>query len=282
MSVRLSRGGPSSARFVRRARSLSLPVSGWVRSTKPRSACGKTSSRPSSSRGRTSPSESDAPMARLSPSTARSFAAACWPGSSSAEGRGMAICDTITASESSSAGSSPSKLESIRNAADECPPAASASNRSRCPQIEMTSPLSSPRFVVSRTSLIVVPLRLRRSSIVIPAAVTSRAACCRLTDAASRTMSQSGWRPMRIRPGSSTSRSPLRVPVWNSRTATGKGTLSGWSPAPGRSETALGPGRNCRRPVGWVRSYQTPENSDFIGPLGNGVTVARLALNQLV
>ena len=84
-SAMLSRSGPAGATprycFARR---IIRRDCGSASSTQPRSARGKIASTPSSSRGSTSSSDSDAPIARARPTNARSLASACTARSPSA------------------------------------------------------------------------------------------------------------------------------------------------------------------------------------------------------
>ena len=276
-SDRLIRSGPgSTATFDRLARTTSLFDCGSTSSTKPRSACGNASSRPSSRRGSTSSSESDVPMARLRPSTARSFASACWLSPSPAA-RGISSCDTITPSDSPSRITCPMPPVSAGMPADDRGRRRRAvAKTSRWPQTLISSPSSRRRRDASGSPLTRVPLRLWRSSTNAPSLVTVTAACWRLTAAASRTTVQPGWRPMTVRPSASGNRVTRRPEVRSSRNGTAAWT--GWRAGQKRN----GHTARRRRAKPELPTVATAGTLRAPIPMGNGVTVARLALNQLV
>ena len=218
---RLSRRPPfSSAFFSFFARKTSLFVFTSLSKTNPRSTFWKISNRPSKRRGNTSSSESDAPRARFKPITARNFASAFWLIPSSADGRGMSnwetiidssSCDWKTACDSSVSPPSDTHSEGVVS------PTVKTNRSSQTP---ISSAASSRCWPVRISPLRIVPFRLPRSSTHQPPSFISTAACWRLTEPESTTISQPGWRPMIVFSLTRRYLSPALPPVINTRNDT--------------------------------------------------------------
>ncbi len=304
---RESRGVPPSARprnFV--ARSRSRPVSASTRNTKPRSARGKATKRPSSSRGRTSSNESDEPIARSSFSRTRSRSSALASERPSPDGSRRSSCETIeysppaSAIHPSSAVLGPVSARSTGRDDGAMERSGGRRKTSRSSPKSSSSPDSSTRLPASRRPLTSVPLRLRRSSTAKPRPSRWSTAWCRLTEVSASATSHEGCRPTRTRSFARAIRSPRREPDRNSSAASStdrpprrprapRAAAAGPRASPSGSELPTPPsvgrlvrsrvGRPCEgRPAdidGGQASVPRPA-------LGNGVTVARLALDQLV